>query len=130
MVGSMGWKPDLCMVLFWCSDSLFSSLPSPLPAYPQTVGQSCIPGTSWADVHAGLSVSTLTLAALVPTTGEQSQVSLAGSHRHFCLSMVAGPASLSYAWHVCGHRGQLWSYLALVALVLCFVCLLLFLHNA
>lgn len=34
MVGSMGWKPDLCMVLFWCSDSLFSSLPSPLPAYP------------------------------------------------------------------------------------------------
>lgn len=38
--------------------------------------------------------------------------------------------SLSYAWHACGHRGQLWSDLVLVALVLCFVCLLLFLNNA
>lgn len=38
MVGSMGWKPDFCVVLFWCSDSLFSSLPSPLPTYPQTRG--------------------------------------------------------------------------------------------
>ena len=44
--------------------------------------------------------------------------------------MVAGLASLSYAGHVCGHSGQLWSYLVLVVLVLCFVCLLLFLHNA
>lgn len=43
MVGSMGWKPDLCMVLFWCSDSLFSSLPSPLPAYPQTRGAELYP---------------------------------------------------------------------------------------
>lgn len=47
------------------------------------------------------------------------------------LSLCGGWAgSLSYAWHVCGHRGQLWSYLVLVALVLCFVCLLLFLNNA
>ena len=61
---------------------------------------------------------------------EQSQVSFAGSHHHFSLSMVAGLASLSYAGHVCGHSGQLWSYLVLVVLVLCFVCLLLFLHNA
>lgn len=100
------------------------------------MGQSCIPGISWADVHAGLSGTPLTLAALVPTLEsdsspqEQSQVSFAGSHHHFSLSMVAGLASLSYAQHVCGHSGQLWSYLVLVVLVLCFVCLLLFLHNA
>ena len=61
---------------------------------------------------------------------ERSRVSFAGSHHDFSLSIVAGLASLSDAWHVCGHGGQLWSYSVLVVLVLCFVCLLLFLHNA
>lgn len=135
-VGSMGWKPDLCMVLFWCSASLLSSFPSPLPAYPQTCGAELYPWHQlgrcarrplWHPAHAGCLGAH---AGVCLTPQEQSQVSLAGSHHHFSLSMVAGPASLSYAWHVCGHRGQLWRYLVLVVLVLCLVCLLLFLHNA